>query len=188
MLHGGGDDYLSMPIVDEYENGDCYLIDWYFINKKDKTITQPAVISKIISHHITRACFEANNGGDEYKDAVKQRAEEQNYKDCYFDAKKAPTTKSKTDRILARQAEIRGSRAAKYRLVIPTRESIKGDKMFNDALNQVFKFNQNTAKNVRKSQHDDAPDSLSGLFTEVLGVTTNIGRASSTISRNMLGI
>ena len=184
----GGDDYLSLPIVDEYENGDCYLIDWYFINKKDKTVTQPAVTSKIINHHVTRGCFESNNGGDEYKDDIKEALEKVNYKDCYLEDKRAPTNKSKTDRILARQAEIRGSRASKYRLVIPLRESIKGDKMFNDALDQVFKFNQNTAKNVRKKQHDDAPDSLANLFTNVLGVTTNIGKATSNISRDMLGI
>ena len=184
----GGDDYLSMPIVDEYENGDCYLIDWYFVNKKDKTVTQPVVVSKVINYHITRICFESNNGGDEYKDNIKEALEKANYRDCYLEDKRALTTKSKTDRILARQAEIRGSRAAKYRLVIPLRESIKGDKMFNDALNQVFKFNQNTAKNVRTKQHDDAPDSLAGLFTEVLGATTNVGRVTSTISRDMLGI
>ena len=179
---------MSFPVVDEYENGDCYLIDWYFINKKDKTVTQPVVKSKIINHHITRICFESNNGGDEYKDDIKEELDKLSYKECYLEDKRAPATKSKTDRILARQAEIRGSRAVKYRLVIPLRESIKGDKMFNDALNQVFKFNQNTAKNVRTKQHDDAPDSLAGLFTEVLGATTNVGRASSTISRDMLGI
>lgn len=184
----GGDDWLSMPIVDEYEDGDCFLIDWYFINKKDKTITQPAVTSKIINHEISRVCFEANNGGDEYKDAIKLKLDELNYRKVFLDDKKAPTTKTKTDRILARQPEIRGSRASKYRLVIPLRESIKGDKMFNDALNQVFKFNQNTAKNVRTKQHDDAPDSLAGLFTEVLGVTRTIGHATSTISREDLGI
>lgn len=184
----GGDDYLSLPIVDEYENGDCYLIDWYFINKKDKTVTQPAVASKIINYHVTRGCFESNNGGDEYKDDIKEALEKANYRECYLEDKSAPTNKSKTDRILARQAEIRGSRAAKYRLVIPLRESIKGDKMFNDALDQVFKFNQNTAKNVRKKQHDDAADSLANLFTNVLGVTTNVGKATSNFSRDFLGI
>ena len=110
------------------------------------------------------------------------------YGRCFFDEKKAPTNKTKLDRILARQPEIRGSRGSKYRLVIPLRESIKGDKMFNDALNQVFKFNQNPAKTVRTKQHDDAPDSLAGLFTEVLGATSTIGYASSTVSREMLGI
>ena len=60
--------------------------------------------------------------------------------------------------------------------------------MFNEALNQVFKFNQSTAKNVRKRQHDDAPDSLAGLFANVLGVGGNYGKAISNISREFLGI
>ena len=183
----GGEDYLSMPIVDEYEDGDCNLIDWYFINKADKTVTKPAVIQKIKQHNISRMCFEANNGGDEYADDIKRQLKEDRV-ECYVESKKAPTTMSKTDRILNHQAEIRGSRASKYRLVIPERESIKGNKMFNEALNQVFKFNQSTAKNVRKKQHDDAPDSLAGLFANVLGVGGNYGKAISNISREFLGI
>ena len=183
----GGEDWLSMPIVDEYEDGDCKLVDWYFINKADKTVTKPAVIQKIKQHKISRMCFEANNGGDEYADDIKRQLKEDRA-ECYVESKKAPTTMSKTDRILNHQAEIRGSEASKYRLVIPERESIKGNKMFNEALNQVFKFNQSTSKNVRKRQHDDAPDSLAGLFANVLGVGGNYGKAVSNISRESLGI
>ena len=183
----GGEDYLSMPIVDEYEDGDCKLVDWYFINKADKTVTKPAIIQKIKQHKISRMCFEANNGGDEYADDIKRQLKEERI-ECYVESKKAPTTMSKTDRILNHQAEIRGSRASKYRLVIPERESIKVNKMFNEALNQVFKFNQSTAKNVRKRQHDDAPDSLAGLFANVLGAKGNYGKAISNISRELLGI
>ena len=58
----------------------------------------------------------------------------------------------------------------------------------NEALNEVFSFNQSTAKNVRAKQHDDAPDSASMLASNVLGVGTKIGRVSSTVSRDMLGI
>lgn len=183
----GGEDWLSMPIVDEYEDGDCKLVDWYFINKADKTVTKPAVIQKIKQHKISRMCFEANNGGDEYADDIKRQLKEDRA-ECYVESKKAPTTMSKTDRILNHQAEIRGSEASKYRLVIPERESIKGNKMFNEALNQVFKFNQSTSKNIRKRQHDDAPDSLAGLFANVLGVGGNYGKAVSNISRESLGI
>ena len=177
-----------MPIVDEYQNGDCKLIDCYFINKADKTVTQEQVVNKIIQYHITHVFFEANNGGDEYKDDVKRMLEEKGYMDCYLSSGKAPTNVSKTDRILARQAEIKGSSVAKYRLVIPLRNTIKGDKMFNSALDQVFKFNQTTAKNIRKKQHDDMPDSLASLFTNVFGLQQKIGKAVSTISREMLGI
>lgn len=184
----GGEDFMSMPIIDEYENGDCFLIDWYFINKADKTITRPEIVSRLKHHGVTRACFEANNGGDEYADNVRLDLEKDGYMECYVESKKAPTNQTKLDRILARQAEIRGSEASKYRLVIPTRESIKNDRMMNDALNQVFKFNQSPAKNVRKKQHEDAADSLSMIFTNVLGLNPHYGKAVSSISRDELGI
>lgn len=184
----GGEDWLSMPIVDEYENGDCKLIAWYFINKADKEVTIPQVVQNIITHRVTRICFEANNGGDMYADEVKKQLESKEYRDCYVESKKSPTNKSKTDRILGVQASIKGSESARYRLVIPIRDSIKGNKMMNEALNQVFKFNQSAAQNVRRKQHDDAPDSLSILFNGVLGQASNYGKAVSNISRKMLGI
>ncbi len=183
----GGDDWLSMPIVDEYENGDCKLIDWYFVNKADKSVTKPEVVKYLMRYNVSRICFEANNGGDEYADDIKKELKKEGI-ECYVESKKAPTTKSKTDRILNHQAEIRGSGAVKYRLVIPIRDGIKGRKMINDALNQVFKFNQSTAKNVRKKQHDDAPDSLASLFANVLGINGHYGKAISNVSREFLGI
>ena len=183
----GGEDYFSMPIVDEYENGDCKLIDWYFVNKSDKSITKPEVLKYIKMYEVSRICFEANNGGDEYADDIAKELKKEKV-ECYVDSKKAPTTMSKTDRILNHQAEIRGSGATKYRLVIPMREGIRGRKMINEALNQVFKFNQSAAKNVRKKQHEDSVDSLAALFANVLGVEGHYGKAVSNISREMLGI
>jgi len=183
----GGDDHLSMPIVDEYENGDCPLIKWLFM-KGTKEETMPEVVRYIIMYEISAICFEANNGGDMYAEAVEKELKKQGYNKCHVYSKKAPTNKSKTDRILGNQGFIRGVNNSEYRLIIPERESIKDDKMFNDALNEVFKFNQSTAKNVRTKQHDDAPDSLALLGTEVLGMKSNYGKAVSNISREMLGI
>lgn len=182
----GGEDHLSMPIVDEYKNGDCPLIDVVFVKgSKDETI--PIVVEAIIKNGVTYVCFEANNGGDMYADAVEKELKKKNYV-CYVTSQKAPTNKTKLDRILAAQGFIKGAEASEYRLVIPIRESIKGNKEFNEALNEVFSFNQSTAKNVRTKQHDDMPDSLSGLATNVLGVDAKVGKAVSTISRDMLGI
>lgn len=183
----GGEDHLSMPIVDEYENGDCYLVKWYFV-KGTKEETIPMVVQYIITYGISHICFEANNGGDMYADEVKRRLKEAGYNKCYVESKKSPTNKSKTDRILAQQGFIKGADSSDYRLIIPTRESIKEDKMFNEALNEVFAFNQSSAKNVRTKQHDDAPDSISMLGNNVLGAKSSYGKATSNISREMLGI
>lgn len=183
----GGEDHLSMPIIDEYKNGDCPVIKWLFL-QKDKDETIPEVVNAIIAYGITHICFEANNGGEMYADAVEKELKKKGYTGCYVTSKKAPTNKSKLDRILAAQGFIKGADASEYRMIIPIRESIKNDKQFNEALNEVFSFNQSTAKNVRAKQHDDAPDSASMLASNVLGVGTKIGRVSSTVSRSMLGI
>lgn len=175
-----------MPIVDEYKNGECPLIDVVFVKgSKDETI--PIVVEAIIKNGVTYVCFEANNGGDMYADAVEKELKKRGHV-CYVTSQKAPTNKTKLDRILAAQGFIKGADSSDYRLIIPIRESIKGNKEFNEALNEVFSFNQSTAKNVRTKQHDDMPDSLSGLGTNVLGVEAKVGKAVSTISRDMLGI
>jgi hypothetical protein len=182
----GGEDHLSMPIVDEYKNGDCPAVHWVFLKgSKDETI--PVVVDAIITYGVTYVCFEANNGGDMYAEAVEKELKKKKYV-CYVTSAKAPTNKTKLDRILAAQGFIKGVDSSEYRLIIPIRESIKGDKQFNEALNEVFAFNQSTAKNVRTKQHDDAPDSAAGLASNVLGVNAKIGRVTSTISREMLGI
>ena len=175
-----------MPIVDEYKNGDCPLVHWVFVQgSKDETI--PVVVNAIITYGVTHVCFEANNGGDMYADAVERELKKRGYV-CYVGSQKAPTNKTKLDRILAVQGFIKGADSSEYRLIIPTRESIKGDEEFNEALNELFKFNQSTAKNVRKKQHDDFPDSCAMLGSNVLGIKGNYGKAVSNISRNMLGI
>ena len=149
----GGDDHLSLPIIDEYKNGECILRHWLFVQgSKDETI--PKVVEAIITYGVTYVCFEANNGGDMYADAVEKELKKRGHV-CYVTSAKSPTNKSKLDRILAAQGFIKGADASEYRLVIPIRESIRGDKQFNEALNEVFSFNQSTAKNVRTKQHDD---------------------------------
>lgn len=181
----GGGDSLAMGIVDEHSNGDCPLIDLIF-DKNPKEETIPRVVGKIIEHHITNVFFEANNGGDMYAEAVKEELKKKGVNDCYIHWKKAPTTKSKLDRILEQQGAIRGASSSQYRLLIKTREAIKGNREYNDALNELFKFNQ--SQKMQGKQHDDFPDCLSSLFTNVLQCRTSNGTAYSHFSRQDLGI
>lgn len=155
-----------MPIVDEYKNGECPAVHWVFLQgSKDETI--PVVVNAIITYGVTYVCFEANNGGDMYADAVERELKKRGHV-CYVTSAKAPTNKSKLDRILAAQGFIKGADASEYRLIIPIRESIRGDKQFNEALNEVFAFNQSTAKNVRTKQHDDRTRQFSGAWNECI--------------------
>lgn len=181
----GGGDSLAMPIVDEHKNGDCPLIDVYY-SRGTKEETIPQVVAKIIEHHITHVFFEANNGGDMYAEAVKEELKKKGVNDCFIDYDKAPTTKSKLDRILAQQGAIKGSLVSTYRLLIKYRDAIRGNRMYNDFLNELFRFSQSLKKQGK--QHDDVPDSLSSLFTNVLKNESTRRGAYSHYSREDLKI
>ena len=179
----GGGDSLSMPICSEYDNHDVYLTDVIFSQgKKEETI--PLVVNAIINYRITTCHFEANNGGDMYAEKVEEELKKKNYR-CNITWSKVPTTKSKLDRILACQGPIKGAASSDYRLFIKERKLIRNHKMYNDFLDELTKFNQ--SPNVQGKQHDDAPDSLASLFTNVLGCA-RVGVGRSTKSRADLGI
>lgn len=181
----GGGDKLSMPICSEYKNGDCPLIDVYLSDEK-KEITIPEVVNKIIEHHITRCHFEANNGGDMYAEAVKEELKKKGVEWCNITYDRAPTTKSKLDRILASAGAIMGNERSDYRLLIKKRTMIKNNRMYNDFLDLLFKFNQSLK--MQGKQHDDVPDSLASLFQNVLGCKNTVGEVHSSCSREDLGI
>lgn len=179
----GGGDSLAMPICSEYDNHDVYLTDVVFSQgKKEETI--PLVVNAIITYQITACHFEANNGGDMYAEKVQEELKKKNYR-CNITWSKVPTTKSKLDRILACQGPIKGEPKSDYRLLIKERKVIRNNKMYNDFVDELTKFNQ--APNMQGKQHDDAPDSLASLFTNVLGYV-RIGRARSSVSKEDLGI
>lgn len=179
----GGGDSLAMPICSEYDNNDVYLTDVIFSQeKKEETI--PLVVNAIIEYKITNCFFEANNGGDMYAEKVQEELKKRNYR-CNINWKKAPTNKSKLDRILAVQGAIKGVPESDYRLFVKERKEIRNNKMYNDFLDELTKFNQSA--NMQGKQHDDAPDALASLFTNVLGCAI-VGRARSTMSREDLGI
>lgn len=86
---------------------------------------------------------------------------------------------------MACQGPIKGTSHSDYKLLVKERKEIRNNKMYNDFLDELTKFNQ--AASMQGKQHDDAPDSLASLFTNVLGYT-RIGTARSRISRDDLGI
>ena len=53
-------------------------------------------------------------------------------------------------------------------------ESIKGHKQYKDAMRQLFTWNQNP--NMKNKQHDDFPDSLAGMLSNVLNSTNNVAK------------
>ena len=99
-----------------------------------------------------------------------------------------PTTKSKRDRILSCQSEIKGvaDEFGSYRVYFKAYDARKDNKQYNDFMLNLSNWSQKDGV-IQKKQHDDAPDSLAGLITNVLG-GIKTGRASSKVSLDKYGL
>ena len=143
----GGGDSLSMPIAYIY-GGDVYIHDWVF-DKRDKSVTKPRVIAKILQHKVKMGQTEANNGGEEYSDDVYRILKQEHGYSINMSHKKAPTNMAKLTRIEQHAPTIRN-----YYF----RDSKCRDDDYRRAMAELTSFSF-TAKNL----HDDAPDSLAML-------------------------
>ncbi len=164
----GGEDYFSMPIGFVY-GFEVYIEKILFKNKfGGDDYIRPKVRDMIVSCKASRGGIEKNNGGDYFATLVSQDLKAVNYR-CNITTHNAPTNKSKLDRILACQNEIKGIATENntYRIYFKNPEMIKGDKDYQEAMRQLFSWNQNPS--AQNKQHDDFPDSLAGLITNVLG-------------------
>lgn len=149
----GGGDSLSMPIAYQYGE-DVYIHDWVF-DRRDKSVTKPRVIAKILSHKIQMGQTEANNGGEEYSDDVYRILRKDYGYSINMSHKKAPTNMAKLTRIEQHAPTIRN---------FYFRDSSCRDDDYRKAMNELTGFSF-TSKNL----HDDAADSLAMLAGYLFG-------------------
>lgn len=164
----GGDDYFSLPIGYVYGT-EVYVEDVLFINKfGGDDGSRPFVRDIITRNKATRVGVEKNNGGDFYSTLMQQDLADVGYR-CHITTHNAPTNKAKRDRILACQNEIKGIATENntYRIYFKHPDTIKGNIQYQTAMQNLYKWNQNIT--AQKKQHDDFPDSLAGMITNVLG-------------------
>lgn len=167
VTHGGAD-YFSLPIGYVY-GCDVYIEDIFFEhNFGGDDYSRPRVCDTLIRNNVTKCGFESNNGGDFYSSLISQDLKMKNYR-CNITTHTAKTNKSKMDRILACQNEIKGtaSESNTYRIYFKDKEARKNNPQYCAAMRQLFSWNQNPS--AQKKQHDDFPDSLAGMITNVLG-------------------
>lgn len=143
----GGGDSLSMPIAYEYEDGSVYIPDVVF-NKGDKTVTRPIVVGKLADHLPHQTEFEANNGGDEYCDAVDEELKKIGVR-LNLSHRKAPSNQSKLSRIIQAAPDIK-----KFYFL---------DKKHRNKEYAAFMKELTSFLQTGKNKHDDAPDSLAIL-------------------------
>lgn len=171
----GGDDYFSLPIGYVYGN-EVYIEDVLFKNKfGGDDYIRPYVRDIIINHNLTRLGVEKNNGGDFFSDLIANDLKAKGYY-CNITTHNAPTNKKKLDRILGCQNEIKGIAIEDhtYKIYFKSPDRIKGNQQYQDAMRQLYSWNQN--KSAQNKQHDDFPDSLAGLITNVLSNNKSVAR------------
>lgn len=148
----GGKDYLAFPIAYVYEDGAVYIHDVVFDNS-EKNITQPKVVKMIIDNNLGSAFFEANQGGEGYKDDIdrllKENKEFNGGRGINLISKYAPTQKRKEQRIWDNAQTIRE---------FYFRDTSCRNNEYRKFMQNVYSFTING-----KNQFDDAPDSLSTL-------------------------
>ncbi|MBO5969309.1 MAG: hypothetical protein J6S14_12515 [Clostridia bacterium] len=149
----GGGDSLSFPVAYVYGE-DVYIHDWIF-DKRDKSVTKPRVVAKILANKIKMGQTEANNGGEEYSDDVYRILRQEYGYSINMSHKRAPTNMAKLTRIEQHAPTIRN---------FYFRDSNCRDDDYRKAMNELTGFSF-TSKNL----HDDAADSLAMLAGYLFG-------------------
>lgn len=163
----GGADYFSLPVGYVYGN-EIYIEDVLFENNfGGDDYIRPKICDIIIRNKVTRLGIEKPNGGDFLATLIEKDLRYRGYH-CHITTHNVPTNKSKNDRILARQNEIKGiaTENGTYRIYFKNMDLLKGNTEYLNALRQLFTWNQNP--NMKNKQHDDFPDSLAGMLTNLL--------------------
>lgn len=155
----GGEDYLSFPVAYMYEDGSVYIHDVVFDNS-EKKITKPKVIEKIIDNDVGSALFEANQGGEGYKDEIDTELKAKGIK-INLRSEYAPTTMRKEQRIWDKAGSIRD---------FYFKDTAYRDKEYRMFMTNLFSFSM---KNKSKHRHEDAADSLATLAYFIEGTWQN---------------
>lgn len=168
----GGSDYLSMPVAYVYEDGSVYIHDVVFDNS-EKKYTMPKVVSSIIDNNVTSAFFEANAGGEGYKDEVETKLKEKGYKTNLV-------SKYAQQMILNTGGHAPKSEIRKEQRIWDSAETIRKfyfrDVGFQNPEYRKFMNNVYSFTMTGKNKHEDGPDSLAAL-----AVFLNRGSGTKTV-------
>lgn len=166
----GGDDYMSMPIGYVYGN-EVYIVDALFQNNFGGDLaSRKWVRDYIIRYKVSRCGFEKNNGGDFYSTLITKDLREKGYR-CNITSHSAPTRKRKLDRILACQYDIKGVDSEMnggYKIYFRDPMTVPKNSDYWAFLNNIWGWSQKEGA-IQQKQHDDGPDSIAGMITNVLG-------------------
>lgn len=165
----GGEDFMSMPVGYVYGR-DVFIEDVLFIHNFDgDSVSRPLVCEMLKRHNVTRCGFEKNNGGDFYSTLISQDLRADGYR-CNITAYNAPTNRSKLDRILSCQNEIKGVGGldGSYRFFFKEPRMVNKNSQYMMFLENMWTWSQKEGA-IQKKQHDDSVDSLASMMINMLG-------------------
>lgn len=146
---GGGDYYV---MVVGYRKDDTMYIQDVFVSSDAKDITRPQVVNMIREHRPMLTRFEANNGGHEYADRVKEALQGMGVR-TLIESKDTKSNSNKLARIIRNSPEIKEFRF---------RDDKERGPMYDLFMDQLFAFTTDG-----KSKNDDVPDALAMLVEMV---------------------
>lgn len=181
----GGKDYFSAPIGYQY-GYEIYIEDVYYENNVDIDISRKRLLEKLIKHKVTKLGVEKNNGGLEYSELLANDARKVGYR-INITTHNAPTTKSKRDRILSCQSEIKGIAVNETTVRVYFKaDSIREDNTaYNLFMRHIYEWSEADG-GVQKTQKDDCIDSVASMIINILA-PKKVGKASSKYSIDRLG-
>lgn len=155
----GGTDYLSMPVAYVYEDGSVYIHDVVYDNS-EKKYTMPKVVNAITENKVSNAFFEANAGGEGYKDEVEQELKKRGYKTNLV-------SKFAQQMILSTGGRAAKTHQRKEQRIWDNAEEIRKfyfrDIGYQSPEYRKFMTNLYSFTMTGKNKNDDAPDSLASL-------------------------
>lgn len=170
----GGKDYFSAPIAYQYGN-EIYIEDVYYRNNVDIDISRRELLDKLMKHKVTRLGIEKNNGGLEYSELLTNDARSKGYR-INITTHNAPPTKSKRDRILSCQSEIKGIaiNESTYRIYFKADKERENNEQYNLFMRHIYEWSE-AEGGVQKTQKDDCIDSVASMLINVLNANKKVG-------------
>lgn len=170
----GGKDYFSAPIAYQYGN-EIYIEDVYYRNNVDIDISRRELLDKLMKHKVTRLGIEKNNGGLEYSELLTNDARSKGYR-INITTHNAPPTKSKRDRILSCQSEIKGIaiNETTYRIYFKADKERENNEQYNLFMRHIYEWSEADG-GVQKTQKDDCIDSVASMLINVLNANRKVG-------------
>lgn len=182
----GGKDYFSAPIAYVY-GYEVYIEDVYYKNNVDIDISRRDLLEKLIKHKVQRVGIEKNNAGITYAELVTLDARGKGFR-INVTTHSAPPIKSKRDRIMSCQSEIKGVAANEttYRIYFKSDEERKNNTQYNLFMKHIYEWSEADGS-IQKTQKDDCIDSVASLLINVLSAKP-IGKAKSNKQLDRYGL